>query len=72
MERKDTNHRWQQISRVAGLTIVFAVLVLVFISTLSGLDFDSFIISILLGIAAWLLGVPSIAWLIGRRNGPGQ
>lgn len=65
-------HRWKAISRAAGLTIVIIVLGLVCWATITSHPYDTFTISLLLAIAAWLLGVPSIASLVVRRNGSGS
>ena len=64
--------KWKVVSRIAGLTIVFSVLVLLMVSAFTGRSYDSFTAETLLVIAAGLLGVPSVGGLIRGRNGNGS
>jgi hypothetical protein len=71
VESQESSPRWTIISRAAGLTIVAAVLVLLFVHIATGRTYDSVSVELLLVIAAWLLGLPSIAEFLKRRPGSG-
>lgn len=60
MAAKETTSRWTLVSRAAGLTIVFAVLILLFWTVATSRSYDSFTVETLLLIAAWLLGGPTV------------
>lgn len=58
-------------SRVAGLAIIVCVIVLIFLSAVTEKPVPWFTVDLLLVIAAYLLGLPSLVAL-WRRNGNGS
>jgi hypothetical protein len=56
------------ISRLAGLVIVFALLILFLVSSALGKSVDHATTLAFLGIATGLLGIPA-GWYLVRRNG---
>ncbi len=64
---------WKLISRAAGLTILAAGIVLLFLKAIAGADVDSLAVETLFVVGAYLCGVPSIASFVSaiRKNGSG-
>lgn len=71
MTARKTHLAWQDLSRLAGLTIVAVLLALFVVGFFAGIALDTPVTLAFLTIASGLIGLPSGVQLVLRRNGNG-